>query len=81
MTLVQIDSVAIVFQGDRAYFGSSMNNNEDIIAECEAWDKGIATYAIGSGQITFTDIKSGESHSYDFDGTTIHMDDYDVIQK
>ena len=81
VTLTQIDSVAIVFQGDRAYFGSSMNNNEDIIAECKGWEKGIATYVVGGGQITFTDVKTGESHAYEFDGTTIFMGDYNVTQK
>ena len=72
--LEQIDAPAIVFQGGTAYFGSSMNNNADIISECKAWNKGIATYKAGNGKITFT--MKGQTQTYSFDGTTIYYNGY-----
>ncbi len=74
VALEQIDSVAIVFQDGKAYFGSSMNNNADIIAECKYWNTGIATYKINGNTITFT-IK-GQAQTFDYKNGIIYMDDY-----
>jgi|GEM_PF-3318953 len=79
--LEQIDAATIVFRNNLAYFGSSMNSSDDIIAECEAWKAGIATYVVGAGEITFTidaehnDLKDpkGTTISCQYDGSTIVM--------
>ncbi len=76
VTLVQGDSVAIVFRGDKAYWGSSMMDDQYLIEVCEAGNGAITTYSVGSGTITFSG--SGTSMTYDFDGTTIYIGEYEV---
>jgi amino acid transporter len=78
LTLQQIDAPAIVFRGDKAYWGTSGVDDDAIIGECEGWGVGITTYKIGSGRITFTDASSGESYSFKFDGTTIYYGEYEI---
>lgn len=79
VTLEQIDSIAIVFRGNRAYFGSSLNNDADIIAENEAWDYPVTTYKLGDDTITFITEGKG-SETYQFDGKIIYMGDYEIRQ-
>ena len=88
VTLEQIDSVAIVFRDGLAYFGSSMSSSDDIVAQCEAWKAGIATYEVGAGEITFTidethnDINEeyASTITCPYDGSTITMEDYILTQ-
>jgi hypothetical protein len=80
ITLTQDDAPAIVFRGDKAYWGSSRVDDESLIGECEGWGTGITTYEIGNGTITFTDASSGTSKTYEFDGTTIFAGEYEIQQ-
>lgn len=65
-----------MFRGGKAYWGSSMMDDQFLIEVCEAGNGAITTYSVGSGTITFSD--NGSSMTYEFDGTTIYIGDYEV---
>ncbi len=83
VSLVDVGAPVIIFDGYTAYIGlsSSSYSNDYIMTEGVDDDLTVVcSYEVGDGEITFTQQSGGRSHSYQFDGTTIYYEDYQMHQ-